>query len=267
MLLESKVALVVGGAGGIGSGIAKSVSQEGALSVIADLNRDAGLQYAQEIVESGKKSQFEQLDVTDSNAVDHLTNRIVSQHDRIDILINCAATLPIKNMIETTDEEWHRTMSINLFGAFYTARAVARHMIERRCGKIINIASELSPAQLAGVYSTSKWALVGFTRNLAVELAPHHINVNAVAPGTTHTQMWENAMTTKGERLGITFDEFSRLADTSIPWGRKGTPQDIGNAVVFLASDKAEYITGELLHVSGGQRGPGSISSQTSPAK
>jgi len=97
----------------------------------------------------------------------------------------------------------------------------------------------------------------------AVELAPHHINVNAIAPGTTPTDMWKQAMTAKGMRLGMTLDDFSRAADASIPWGRKGTPEDVGNAVVFLASDNAEYITGELLHVSGGQRGPGAMPART----
>ena len=262
-LLAERVALVVGGAGGIGGGIAECLAAAGAVSVIADLDRDAGKRRADAIAAAGLRAQFELLDVTAANAVDTLTESIIGQHGRIDILVNCAAALPIRELIETSDEEWERTMRINLFGPFYTARAVARHMRPRRYGKIINIASELTPAQLAGVYSTSKWGLVGLTRNLAIELAPHHINVNAIAPGTTPTDMWKQAMTAKGMRLGITLDEFSHTADASIPWGRKGTPQDIGNAVVFLASDNAEYITGELLHVSGGQRGPGTLPART----
>jgi len=262
-LLAKRIALVVGGAGGIGGGIAESLAAAGAVSVIADLDRDAGKRRADAIAAAGLRGQFEFLDVTAANAVDTLTESIIGQYGQIDILVNCAAALPIRELIETSDEEWERTMRINLFGPFYTARAVARHMIPCRYGKIINIASELTPAQLAGVYSTSKWGVVGLTRNLAVELAPHHINVNAIAPGTTPTDMWKQAMTAKGMRLGMTLDDFSRAADASIPWGRKGTPEDVGNAVVFLASDNAEYITGELLHVSGGQRGPGAMTAKT----
>jgi NAD(P)-dependent dehydrogenase (short-subunit alcohol dehydrogenase family) len=254
--LANRVALVAGGAGGIGSGISGCLAAEGAAVIVADANAGAATQTAARIQALGGRAEFAELDIRSAEAVESAVARTAEKHGHIDILVNAAGVLPIGRLVDTADAEWARTLDVNLTGAFYLSRAVSRRMIPRRSGKIIHLVADLAPTQLTGAYNVAKHGLWGLVRSLALELAEHHINVNGIAPGVIpETGMMQTGMVEKARQIGVSLDEFWLAAQASIPWGRLGTPEDVGRAAVFLASDDADYVTGELLHVTGGYHG------------
>ncbi len=255
--LHGKVALVTGAARGIGRGIALTLAQEGARIAVNYVNRaDEAEKVVKIIRDDGGEAFPIQADVGQYADAEHLVAASLDRFGRIDILVNNAGIVSRKPILEVPLEEWDRVVHTNLYGCFHCSRLVARHMIERGGGgKIISISSihgRVAKASL-GPYCATKAAIDMFSKQLAVELAPHRINVNVVASGTIITEInLPLYQSTKPEDI-----EKRRAVLHRVPWGEIGQPEDIGRAVAFLASDAARYITGAVLYVDGGYTAEG----------
>jgi NAD(P)-dependent dehydrogenase (short-subunit alcohol dehydrogenase family) len=255
--LAGKVALVTGGARGIGRGIALTLAAEGAEVAVNYQNRaDAAERTVAEIRTAGGKAEAVQADVGVFADVERLVARVLERFGQIDILVNNAGVTTRHPILEVPLEEWDRVVRTNLYGCFHCSRLVGRHMVERGGGgKIISISSIHGRVAKAGLgpYCATKAAIDAFSRQLAVELAPHKINVNVVASGTIITEM--NIPLYKSMKPE---DVEKRTAVLRrVPWGEIGQPEDIGRTVAFLASDAARYITGAVLYVDGGYTADG----------
>jgi len=250
--LKGKVALVTGAARGIGRGIALTLAQEGAHVAVNYVNRaDAAEEVVRIIREGGGEASPLQADVGRYEQVEHLVARTLERFGRIDILVNNAGIVSRKPILEVPLEEWDRVVHTNFYGCFYCSRLVGQHMVARGGGgKIISISSihgRVAKAAL-GPYCATKAAIDMFSKQLAVELAPHRINVNVVASGTITTDInIPLYRSTRPEDIALRQAVLKR-----VPWGIIGDPEDIGRAVAFLASDAARYITGAVLYVDGG---------------
>jgi len=243
MRFKDRVAIVTGGAQGIGEAIATRLANEGAKVAIVDIR----LEPAQEVVRRLKDSGFDALalkaDMSQKAEIQAAVNEVASAYGRIDILVNNAGYHRMAKVTEITEEIWDRIIDTNLKGYFMMIQAVVPHMQAKNYGKILNIASA---AVYGGVpeqvhYVASKGGVVSMTKALALELAPFKINVNAVCPGTVETP---------GNKKFLA--QFKEILDQRIPLGRVAQPGDIASAVLFLVSDEAEYITGQCLPVCGG---------------
>lgn len=247
--LSGKVAIVTGGASGIGRVAALNLAEFGAAVVIADLAAEAAEQVAREIHASAGKAFAAQADVRHRMEVEQLVQGTIETLGKLDILVNGAGIMGLCSLLEMTEETLDRTLDVNLKGVINCSQAAARHMIEQKSGKIVNIGSSVSSrasvCNLTGGsadYCISKAAVQAFTRSLAMELAPYNINVNAVAPGITNTPMH-----------GGYFEAAVAYYQSSVPLGRLAEPEDIADVVLVLATDAARYITGQTIHVNGGQ--------------
>ncbi len=246
MRLQDRVAFVTGGSGGFGQAIAQRFIEEGASVVAADIDEERLGEMAEQIgADVGRLSTIV-LDVSNYDAVKAAVDGAIAEYGQLDILINNAGFSPKKDWLDYSVDEWQRVLDVNLSGEFFGARAVAEHMMERRCGRIINISSSAwrhgGVARGGGVpYASSKAGVIGLTRSLAKNLGAYSITVNAIAPGPAHTPMTESWL----PQTEATLIE-------QIPLGRAGQPIDIANAALFLASDEASYITGQCLDVNGG---------------
>jgi len=244
MLLKGKIALVTGGSRGIGKAICLSMAEEGADVVVNFAHHEeAALEVVNLVKKRGRKGFPIQADVSSLRDVERMINKIVDFFGRIDILVNNAGVYLEKEVVNTSEEEWDYLMSVNLKGVFNCCKATISHMIKRKTGKIINIASFVGKRGSRGhaAYAASKAGVHAFTRSLAREVALYGICVNCVDPGRVRTDMTEPFYAKEKDRW---------LSDT--PLGRLGTPQDVANVVVFLASSRADYITGETIEVNGG---------------
>lgn len=245
--IKDKVALVTGAGGGIGAAVVRLLLDEGARVVATDRNR-AMVNLAGE-----PAARSEALDVRDSDDVEALVERIENDWGPIDIGVNVAGILATTLVTQTSDELWEEVFAVNTQGVFHVSRALARRMIQRRRGNIVTVSSNAAgiPRHGMAAYAASKAAASMFMRCLGLELAPHGIRCNNVAPGSTltpmQTGMWTDA---QGEARVIagSLETFK----TGIPLGRIATPEDIANAVVFLLSDQARHITMADLYVDGG---------------
>lgn len=250
--LRDKVALITGAARGIGRGIALCMAEEGADAALNDLPPDMPdvvdvRSTAAEIEALGRRALAIYGDVADRNAVERMFAAAIEHFGRIDIVVANAAFSIREPVVEAQWEHVLRTIEVTQFGVFHTCQAAARHMVARGGpGKIIIIGSILSqiPLPTSAAYNMAKAAVNHFASTLAAELAPYRINVNVINPGHIDTP---------GERKFATEEELQRAA-RQIPWGRLGTPRDIGRAAVFLASDDADYMTGSAIYVDGGYR-------------
>jgi 3-oxoacyl-[acyl-carrier protein] reductase len=241
--LKDKVALITGGAQGIGKAVALLLAEKGADVVISDVNLQKAEETAGEILSMGRKALAVKSDVTHSGDVDRMIQVILEQFGRIDILVNNAGIAKDKLILRMTDEDWDAVLNVNLKGTFHCTRAVLRHMSKQRYGKIVNIASVVGEMGNAGQanYSASKAGVIGFTKTIAREFAQRGINVNAIAPGYIETPMTD-AIPEKAK------EELKRM----IPMERLGHPKDVAEAVLFLVSEASSYITGHVLNVNGG---------------
>ena len=244
--LKEKVAVITGARRGIGKGIAERLSYAGANVVISDIDQEDCEGASSEIAENhGVQTLAVKCDVSTKDEVDNLITKTIEKFGRIDIMVNNAGIVKLDSLTEFKEEDWNSVLDINLKGAFLCSQAAAKEMMKKNYGKIISIASKagLVAYPNGSAYCASKAGIVNLTREMAVELAGRRINVNAVAPGLVETPMTK-FVTEDKEKLKQTL--------AAIPWNRAGQPSDIANAVHFLASDEADYITGHTLAVDGG---------------
>ncbi|OGH85911.1 MAG: hypothetical protein A2301_03425 [Candidatus Magasanikbacteria bacterium RIFOXYB2_FULL_40_13] len=242
MQLKDKVAIVTGAKQGIGLGIAMALAKEGCNVVISDIEQAGCETAAAEVEKLGVKTLAVACDVSQKKAVDNLIAKTVKKFGKLDILVNNAGIFPFVPFVDMKEGDWDKVLDVNLKSIFLCSQAAVKEM--KSGGKIVSISSIASLVGFEGLvhYCASKGGVNGMTRALALELAGKKINVNAVAPGAIETPGATGAMT----------EDMKKGTVASIPWKRMGTPDDIAQAVVFLASDKADYITGQILAVDGG---------------
>lgn len=246
--LKNKVALVTGARRGIGKGIALALAEAGAKVVVTDIDEKECQTVAKEIEKLGSQGLAKKLDVTNKKEIEEAVKLAVDKFGKLDILVNNAGICPFKPFLELTEEDWDKVLDINLKGYFLCAQAGAREMAKQKWGRIINIASVAMGQVGIGManivhYVASKGGVAGMTEALAVELAPLGINVNAISPGVIETKMAESVISDPAVREATL---------KRVPKGRVGQPKDIATAVVYLASEEADYVTGAVLVVDGG---------------
>ena len=245
MRLVNKVAIVTGATSGIGHAITMRFAQEGADMVVVYNRSPRASEVVEEVKNLGRKAIAVKADVANFSEVEQMVQQAVAEFGKVDILVNNAGTGSARALLpEITEEEWDRVINVNLKGCFLCTLLVARQMIkQKRSGKIINISSIAADTTYAGqlAYVVSKGGVNSLTRGAALDLAPYHINVNAIAPGSTDTPM----LRTEKEDL-----EKRRV---KIPLGKLGRPEDIAAAAVFLASEDSDHVTGDIIVVDGGE--------------
>lgn len=242
-LVEKKVAVVTGGAQGIGAAIVDRLASEGASIAVVDINAEKAAEVAAQAKQKGVDTESYKVDVSDTEAVKTLVAEIAKRFGRIDILVNNAGITRDGLLMTMSEADWDLVLSVNLKSIFNFTKAVARPMIKQKSGSIINISSVVGLMGNAGQinYSASKAGVIGVTKSSAKELGSRNIRVNAVAPGYIVTPMTHK------------LDEKARTAlIEAIPTKQLGQPEDVANAVLFLASDLSSYVTGEVLRVDGG---------------
>ena len=241
--LEGKVALVTGASYGIGFAIAEGMAKAGATIVFNDIRQELVDKGLAAYKEAGVEAHGYVCDVTDEDAVQAMVKQIAQEVGVVDILVNNAGIAGQCLFQELTDARWHEFFAVNVDGAFYTSRAVLPSMLHEHEGCIVNVSSIWGQrgASCEVTYSCTKAALIGLTRSLASELAPTHIRVNCIAPGVIKTDMLD----------ALPPEVLPQLAEET-PLRRLGTPEDIAHAAAFLASEKADFITGQVLTVDGG---------------
>ena len=244
MTTEFGVALVTGAGSGLGKAAAIELAQRGARVVVTDVSESSIAATVREIEEAGGRATGIVLDVTDPDSVDAAFTKARAWDKAVDILVNNAGILSISPLLDYKLDDWLKVMAVNVTGSFLCAQRAGRDMVEQGYGRIINIASVSGVRAGVGrtAYGTSKAALAGLTRQIALELAPHGVTANAVAPGIIHTPMID---------ANYTEETITRVL-AMIPAGKLGKPMDIANAIAFLASPLSGYINGEVLAVDGG---------------
>jgi 3-oxoacyl-[acyl-carrier protein] reductase len=237
---ENKVVMVTGGAAGIGQVTAENFAKEGAKVAICDVNTEAGEAAVKAL---GPEASFAQVDVANSASVSDWVEAVMGQHGQIDVLVNNAGITRDGLIMRMKEEDWDAVISVNLKSAFNCIKAVSKIMVKQRSGCIINLASVVgvmgNPGQAN--YVASKAGMIGLTKTVAKELGSRGVTVNAVAPGFIETDMTA-ALSEKAREAMLSI----------IPLRRAGTPQDVAEAITFLASNSAAYVTGQVIHVTGG---------------
>lgn len=254
--LEGQVAIVTGGAQGLGEAMCRRLDEEGLKVVVADIN----LEQAQKVAETLKDAIAIGVNVCDEAQVDDMVNMTIERFGKLDLLVSNAAILIAKPVVEFSYKEWERMIDVNLNGYFLCARATARVMIPNGKGNIVQINSKSGKkgSYKNSAYATAKFAGVGFTQSLALELAEHGIRVNAICPGNLlNSPLWNdgpNALFKQYARnQGITEAQVKQKYLDQVPLRRSCEYEDIANALVFIASDSASYMTGQAINVTGGQ--------------
>ncbi len=249
MKLKGRTALVTGAGQGIGRAIARGLAAEGAAVAVLDVAGDHAEQVRDEIAALGSTAIALTADVTRRATVVRAVEETLARLGGIDILVNNAGWDRLQPFLESEEETWDRIIAVNFKGVLYTCKAVLPHMVERRSGKVINIASDAGRAGSSGeaVYAGSKGAIIAFSKTIAREMARSGITVNVVCPGLTDTALLQGIRAESARN-----DRIIEAVTRAIPLGRIGTPDDVAGAVVYLASPEADYVTGQTLSVSGG---------------
>lgn len=244
MRLKDRVAIVTGGARGIGKKISQAFLEEGASVYIFDVNQEEGARTVGEFQQAyDNKVNFFKVDITDEKGVEQSIKKIIEAEGRIDILVNNAGITRDNLVLRMSLEDWKKVIDINLTGAFICSKHTVKYMVKKRSGKIINISSIVGVHGNAGQsnYSSSKAGIIGLTKTLARELAGRNILVNAIAPGYIETEMTEKLS-----------DKIKEKLMEQIPTGRLGSVDDVAKTALFLASDDSNYITGTVINLDGG---------------
>ncbi len=252
MRLEGKVAVVTGAAQGIGAGISRILASEGAIVALTDIQNSVE-QTAESIRLSGGKATHHYMDVTNPHSVEDTITEITAHYSCVNILINNAGIYPRRKLVDMNEEFLHRIFEINVFGMFRASKAVLPGMMARGNGKIVNMSSVTgpmvgTPAGGQTAYGSTKAAVIGFTKALALEVAQYGINVNAILPGYIYSP---SATGLRGATSSVDAETAMREFGRKIPMCRQGTPDDIGNLAAFLASEEANYITGAEFVIDG----------------
>lgn len=250
--LDGRVALVTGGARGIGAATALRLAQDGADIALLDLDEAGAAQTAKEIAtQTGRRALGLGADVTDTDQVTAAVDRAAEELGSLGILVNNAGVTKDNLLFKMSDADWDTVMAVHLRGFFVTTRAAQRHMVAAKWGRIISLSSVSALGTRGQLnYSAAKAGLQGATRTLAIELGPFGVTANAVAPGFVVTEMTAQL----AERLGTTLEAFTEERASITPVRRAGTPADIAGIIAFLASDDASFVTGQTIYADGGRR-------------
>lgn len=243
MMLEGKLALITGGARGIGKEIAMLFAKHGADIAICDVNLEEAEKTSKEIQSLGRQSLAFKADVTDSSQVQDMVDKILDKFNKIDILINNAGITKDNLLLRMSEEEWDKVIAINLKGTFLCTKMVSRVMLKQRYGKIVNLASIIGIMGNAGQanYAASKAGIIGLTKSVAKELASRNVCVNAIAPGFIKTDMTAKLP-----------EDVQKKMLSVIPLARFGEAKDVADLALFLSSESSSYITGQVIQVDGG---------------
>ncbi len=254
MDFKGKTVLVTGGTRGIGRGIVRAFARWGAQVAVNGTKTDLCKEAAGEAGSLGGKGLAIPGDISKSDSVRDIFQKVYDEFGKLDILVNNAGVVYVADCTDTTDEQWDRTFDVNCRGVFLCSREASRHMIEQGSGKIVNLSSMLGKTGIARYshYCASKFAVVGFTQARARELAPHGINVNAVCPGIVDTDMMKEELVVLEKIMDKSEEELRKELLNMIPIGRYETTDDVANLIMFLASEEAAYITGQSMNVTGG---------------
>jgi 3-oxoacyl-[acyl-carrier protein] reductase len=256
--LKGQIALVTGAAQGLGQGMAEVLARRGAFVFIGDLQKERAEETIQAWRKEGLNGAAVGVNIGDSSSVQACFEQIIASQRRLDILVNNAGVgQNVASVATLTDQEWQRVINVTLTGTFYCCRAAAKIMQNQESGAIVNIASinGHNPAALVAAYNVAKAGVISLTRSLALELAAYGVRVNAVSPGPVYTEFNRTVMAQRGQSLNLGEEQMIERVKNAIPLGRWGEAQDIANAVAFLCSPQASWITGEILRVSGGLEG------------
>ncbi len=252
MLLTKRVAIVTGGAVGIGRGIAQKFTAEGCSVVISDISETTGEKTAKELSAMGKEALFVRCDVKDISQVQEMINQTIRKFGQVDILVNNAGGVAGSKggpILDLSEEDWDRVIDINLKGQFLCCQAAVPFMKEHKYGKIVNVSSmgAIHPPAPIAHYHSAKGGVISLTRNLAFELARFNITVNAILPGPIRSEFYTEILAQKPDK-----EEFFTMLGNRTPMHRIGTPEDVAGVALFLASDLSSYVTGQSICVGGG---------------
>jgi NAD(P)-dependent dehydrogenase (short-subunit alcohol dehydrogenase family) len=249
-----KVVVITGAGRGIGRAMALRFAQEGGHIVAADIESTLAESTAAAVQELDRQCLPVKVDVTQLSDIQRLVAQSIEHFQRLDVLCNNAGVLRFQDMFEITEADWDFVLDVNTKGAFFVMQAVAREMAKRRSGKIVNTASisGKQPEPYFIHYGVSKAGVIHMTKSAAIVLAPYNINVNAICPGTTVTDMSLMATAGRARLLGLSVDEAIKTREAQIPIGRRNQPDDVAAMAAFLASSDADQITGQAFNVDGG---------------
>jgi 3-oxoacyl-[acyl-carrier protein] reductase len=247
--VQGRVALVTGAAQGIGAAIAHRLASDGAKVGVLDLRQDAAQAVADEITAAGGTAVGLGADVSQREQVQAAVDTLVSEFGGLHVLVNNAGVLRDNLLFKMSDEDWTIVMEVHLRGAFLCSQIAQKHMVDAGYGRILCLSSTSALGSRGQAnYSTAKAGLQGFTKTLAIELGQFGVTANAIAPGFVETAMTKAT----AERIGITIDQMREATASAVPVRRGGVPEDIANAVAFLAGEESSYVTGQVLYVDGG---------------
>ncbi len=248
--VQGRVALVTGGAQGIGEAVASGLAAGGAKVAVLDLNADAAVAAAERISAAGGCAIGIGADVSKADQVQAAVDRVVAEFGGLHILVNNAGVLRDNLLFKMSEDDWDTVMNVHLKGAFLCSKIAQQHMVAAKYGRIVNLSSTSALGNRGQAnYSTAKAGLQGFTKTLAIELGPFGVTVNAIAPGFIETAMTKAT----AERMGTDIDKMRSAVAASVPVRRGGVPEDIANTAAFFAAEESGYITGQVIYVDGGR--------------